>query len=96
MKARKVGGKLRALSVENPVACELAEQVSKQMGVTISEAVIAALREKLQKTGKPIDRAKPVDRAKVAAILARFDALPVLDDRSPDELLGYDDFGLPG
>ena len=28
-------------------------------------------------------------------ILCRVDALPKLDDRSPDEILGYDEHGLP-
>jgi antitoxin (DNA-binding transcriptional repressor) of toxin-antitoxin stability system len=28
-------------------------------------------------------------------ILRRVDRLPVLDDRSPDELIGYDEDGLP-
>jgi hypothetical protein len=28
-------------------------------------------------------------------ILRRVDHLPVLDARSPDEILGYDDHGLP-
>jgi antitoxin (DNA-binding transcriptional repressor) of toxin-antitoxin stability system len=28
-------------------------------------------------------------------ILRRVDCLPVLDDRSPDEIIGYDEDGLP-
>jgi hypothetical protein len=28
-------------------------------------------------------------------ILARVDSLPILDSRTPDEILGYDDLGLP-
>jgi len=67
----------------------LALQVSKQLGVTITQAVIQALEDKVRQAPKPIDRKK------LDAILARFDALPVLDPRSPDEILGYDEFGLP-
>jgi antitoxin VapB len=59
------------------------------MGVTITQAVIQALENQVRQVPKPIDRKK------LAAILARFDALPVLDPRSPDEILGYDEFGLP-
>jgi hypothetical protein len=29
------------------------------------------------------------------AVLRRVDALPVLDDRAADEILGYDEHGLP-
>ncbi len=31
----------------------------------------------------------------VMDILKEIDKLPVLDDRTPDELLGYDEHGLP-
>jgi hypothetical protein len=40
-------------------------------------------------------KTKPIDRKRVAAILAKMRALPVLDPRSPDEILGYDEFALP-
>jgi len=79
----------RTLYIKNPAAHRLAEQVAKQMGVTLTEAVIRALEEKAHQAPKPIDRKK------LDEILARFDALPVLDSRSPDEILGYDEFGLP-
>ncbi len=81
--------KRRTLYIKNPAAHRLAEQVSKQMGVTLTEAVIRALEEQVRKAPRP------VDWNRVNEILARFDALPVLDSRSPDEILGYDEFGLP-
>jgi antitoxin VapB len=67
----------------------LAEQVSKRLGVTLSDAVITALEEKLQQTSRSLDRAK------VNAICDKVAALPVLDSRTPDEILGYDAFGIP-
>ncbi|WP_198174127.1 hypothetical protein [Mesorhizobium xinjiangense] len=36
-----------------------------------------------------------IDRAEVEAIIKRFAALPVVDDRSEDEILGHDENGLP-
>jgi len=39
--------------------------------------------------------ARKINRAKLDEILARVDALPILDNRSMDEILGYDEFGLP-
>jgi hypothetical protein len=33
--------------------------------------------------------------ADTAEIQARLAKLPVLDGRSPEEIIGYDDFGLP-
>lgn len=37
----------------------------------------------------------PALLARLHEILAEVDKLPVLDDRSPDELVGYDEDGLP-
>jgi antitoxin VapB len=31
----------------------------------------------------------------MAAIRRRWSAMPVLDDRNPDNILGYDEHGLP-
>ena len=91
MRTRKAAGKKRrTLYVKNPVAHSLAEQVSKRMGVTLSDAVIVALEERLQKTRRPIDRTK------VDILCARIGALPVIDTRTPEGILGYDAFGVPG
>ena len=91
MRTRKAVGKKRhTLYIKNPVAHRLAEQVSKRMGVTLSDAVIAALEETLQKTDRPLNRTK------VDALCARIGALPVVDARTPQEILGYDAFGIPG
>ena len=87
---KAVARKRRTLYIKNPEAHRLAEQVSKRMGVTLSDAVIAALEETLQKTDRPINRKK------VDALCARICALPVVDARTPEEILGYDPFGIPG
>jgi antitoxin VapB len=90
MRTRKVAEKKRrTLYIKNPAAHRLAVQVSKRMGVTLSDAVIAALEERLQKTGRPLNRAKVDD------LCARIGALPVVDARTPEEILGYDAFGIP-
>jgi hypothetical protein len=49
MKTLKTAGKARKLYVKNPAAHRLAEQVSKRLGLTLSDAVICALEEKLRK-----------------------------------------------
>lgn len=38
---------------------------------------------------------QPVNRRSVDAIARRIAALPVLDHRTEDEILGYDQFGVP-
>ena len=90
MKVRKTERKKQpTLYIKNPAAHRLAELVSKRMGVTLSDAVISALEDKLHQTGRPLNRAR------VEALSAQLGALPVIDARTPDEILGYDAFGLP-
>jgi antitoxin VapB len=36
-----------------------------------------------------------LDRKKVDAICEKVRALPVHDSRTPDEILGYDEYGVP-
>jgi hypothetical protein len=40
-------------------------------------------------------RGKQIDRARIDAIVAAIAGLPVVDGRSPEELIGYDECGLP-
>ena len=90
MRARKAAAKARrTLYVKNPLAHRLATQVSARTGATLSDAVISALEDKLPKTPQPLDRAK------LDALCGAIGALPVLDARPPDEILGYDAFGIP-
>jgi antitoxin VapB len=79
----------RTLYIKNPAAHRLAEKVSKKMGVTLTEAVIRSLEDKLR------DKPRPIDMRKVDAITRELAALPILDSRTADEILGYDEFGLP-
>ena len=61
--------------------------------VSITEAITTALREQLaREEGK---RSAPRVRDELLAIGRRCAALPDLDTRSPEEILGYDEIGLP-
>lgn len=60
--------------------------LSKQMGLTLSDAVISALQDKL-KTTRPF-----LNRVRVDAITtARFQSWTAV----PEEILGYDEIGIP-
>ena len=80
---------MRTLYVKNPAAHQLAEKVSKKMGVTLTRAVILSLQDQLR------NHARPVDLGKVSSITKKIAGLPVRDSRSNDEILGYDEFGIP-
>jgi len=81
------------LNIKNPEADKLARALAQQMGETITEVVIEALREKLlREQGKkaPLELAEAL-----LAIGHRCATLPDQDTHSPDEILGYDANGLP-
>jgi antitoxin VapB len=83
-----------ALNIKNPQADELAHRLAAATGESLTEAVIAALRDRLAAVQRPRERA--VLLADVGKIQAFVASLPNRDTRTADEILGYDEFGLPG
>ena len=83
-----------ALSLKDKETDSLARQVANLTGETLTEAIRTALRERLRheqlKRGEGLELAKALDE-----IAKRCAALPVLDHRSNDEILGYDENGIP-
>lgn len=82
-----------ALSIKNPQAEELLTKLTQFTGETKTEAITRALQERL-------DRLRGQDRKKsivetVLEIARECDKLPELDNRSAEEILGYDEDGLP-
>lgn len=82
-----------ALSIKHPEADRLARELAARTGETLTEAVVTALRERLARQQGRV-RATPL-REELAAIRHRCASLPVLDNRSPDEIISYDAHGLP-
>jgi antitoxin VapB len=82
-----------ALSIKHPEADRLARELAKSTGEGLTEAVIRALRERLaREKGRKRHRRLSEE---LRAIGERVAALPVLDQRTPEEILDYDDRGLP-
>ena len=82
-----------ALSVKDPEADRLAREVVARTGETLTTAVVVALRERLARLrGRPRRRRL---RDELREIAQRCAQLPTLDDRSADEVLAYDQRGLP-
>jgi antitoxin VapB len=82
-----------ALSIKHDEADRLARALARETGESLTEAVVTALRERLSRVRRP-RRAKRL-QAEIRAIQQRVAALPVLDARSADEILDYDEHGLP-
>lgn len=81
-----------ALSLKDPETDRLAREVARLTGENLTAAVRNALAEKLAR--ERLKRGQAADRSKqIEAIISRVRALPVLDDRSADDILGYNDRG---
>ena len=82
-----------ALSIKHDEADRLARALAKATGETLTDAVVTALRERLQRVQQPARVRQRL--AAVRAIQRRVERLPTRDHRSADEILGYGDDGLP-
>ena len=78
--------------IKDDDADRLIRQLAERTGETITDAVKGAVSEKLART--PLSEEEIAKRrARIEAILARLDAMPTVDDRSADEIVGYNDKG---
>jgi antitoxin VapB len=82
-----------SLNIRNQEAEKLAEAVAAMTGETKTQAVTEALRERLETLKRRKHRRSVADR--LDEIAKHCASLPVLDKRSPDEIIGYDEHGLP-
>ncbi len=82
-----------AINIKDPETDTLAREVAKRAGETITDAIRKSLQERLQRLAGR--HAAPTKRDKLYEILNRVDALPRLDSRAEDEILGYDESGIP-
>ncbi len=83
-----------ALNIKNPEADRLAHELAEETGETITEALTVALRDRLSAVRRKRERVHL--RAEIAELQTFVAGLPDRDPRPPEELLGYDEFGLPG
>lgn len=83
------------LNIRDPEVHRLARDVAAATGETMTEAVKQALRERLTnlRTLSAVERERRL--AVIEEVVRRFQALPVVDPRTPDEILDYDENGLP-
>jgi antitoxin VapB len=83
-----------ALSIKMPEADRLARRLADTTGETITVAVLVAIRERLEREERRrLNKAALLEE--IRAISHHCASLPVLDTRSEDEILGYDENGIP-
>lgn len=82
-----------AFSIKNPEADLLARKLASVTGLSLTDAILKALREQLEReTGRSQVRGLGEE---LRAISDRCAALPDLDLRTPEEILDFDEHGLP-
>ncbi len=81
------------LNIRNKRTEELATALAKLTGETKTEAVTQSLSERLERLRKSLAKRRLADQLDEIAL--HCSALPVLDSRSTDEIMGYDEHGLP-
>ncbi|MCK9248390.1 MAG: type II toxin-antitoxin system VapB family antitoxin [Solirubrobacteraceae bacterium] len=82
-----------AINIKDPETDRRARELAARTGESLTAAVRTAIDERLERIrGR---RVTPDLAAELDAIAERSGALPVLDRRTADDILGYDDDGLP-
>ncbi|RAS13941.1 type II toxin-antitoxin system VapB family antitoxin [Ensifer adhaerens] len=82
-----------ALSIKDHDTEQLARTLAERTGESITLATKRALEERLRRLGSDMRKAALLED--LEAIQRRWNARPVLDSRTADEILGYDENGLP-
>ena len=82
-----------ALSIKNDETERLARQLASETGESMTEAIQKALAERLERL--KANRRSRIVAGQLDDLLRRVDQLPTLDSRPTDEILGYDEHGMP-
>jgi len=82
-----------ALNIKDPETDRLARELARETGESITVAARVAIEERLAR----VRQQQPADDfdQKLAEIIERGRSRPVLDDRSAEEIIGYDEHGVP-
>ncbi len=81
------------MNIRNAETERLAAALAEMTGETKTEAVTKALRERLENLKRRHSRKRLADE--LDEIARHCASLPVRDKRSDDEIIGYDEKGMP-
>ena len=83
-----------SLNIKNPATVALANELARREGVSKTAAIHQALSERLRRIGYG-DRAQERLLDELRTISERVARLPELDKRTDEDIVGYDEFGIP-
>lgn len=79
------------LNIKDPEAAEAVRRLAEMTGESITRATLVAARERLARIERSLARSPDaIDR-----IIEEGRSRRIIDDRTADEVVGYDDNGLP-
>jgi antitoxin VapB len=81
------------ISIKNEHTEQLARELARETGESLTTAITRALEERLARLEGLRSPAQKLAEAR--AVLRRLDTLPVLDGRRAEDIIGYDEHGLP-
>ncbi len=84
---------VKQLNIKDAETVELAHELARLTGESLTSTVRTALREKFERTERALTRDEKI--AGIMEIVRRYRALPDRDTRTPEEIIGYDENGLP-
>jgi antitoxin VapB len=82
-----------SLSIKNAETEQLARRVADKTGESLTGAIQKSLEERLARL--QASRRNRLRADQIAELLRRVDALPTRDTRPAEEILGYDEHGMP-
>jgi antitoxin VapB len=85
---------MKQLNIKSEETYWLAKKLSQMTGETVTQAITIALQERIDKLSEAAKNNRQGIANQLLAIGEKCQALPMLDDRSVDEIL-YDEAGLP-
>jgi len=72
---------------------EAIRELAASRGLSLSDAIGLAVCNELERDREKLRRTENFERMREAQAI--FAAAPLLDPRTPDEIIGYDEHGLP-
>lgn len=82
-----------ALGIKAPETEGLARDLARTTGESITVVTRRALQERLRRVRRPARKAVLLEE--LTEIRQRWSTMPVVDDRLPEQIPGYDEDGLP-
>ncbi len=83
------------LSIKNDAVVAMIRDLAARRGVSMTEAVRQAVETELAHAAADRKATLAERQRRLEAIVAEFQKLQILDNRTAEEILGYDENGLP-